>query len=89
MDREQWKAKFKEPQLPPAPDETEIHDYHRVVWLVRSYMSKVAIPPASVSGAVKMPSEAEVFVEFYQAPDGSCWRMANAKAGGLWLRKVA
>jgi hypothetical protein len=89
MDQQEWKAKFAEPQLPPASGETEIHDYFRIVWLVRSYMSRVAFPPVGVPGTVKMPSETENLVEFYAAPDGSCWRMADVKTGGLSLRRVA
>lgn len=87
-DREGWAVKFDQPQLPPVPGETEINDYHRVVWLVRSYMKRITFPPVSIQGSEKLPNTSEVFVEFYQAPDGSCWRMANSKAGGLSLRKV-
>lgn len=89
MKQEEWEAKFSEPQQPPAPEETEIHDYFRVVWLVRSYMRRVVFPPVSVPGSEKVPSATETFVEFYQAPNGSCWRMANIKAGGLSFRRVA
>lgn len=89
MEHEEWKAKLSEPQEPPRQEETEITNYFRVVWVVRSYMHAIAFPPVSVPGAVKLPSPTEHTVAFYEAPDGGCWRMATIKTGGLTLRRVA
>jgi hypothetical protein len=66
--------------IPPAPDETEITEYHRILWLIRQHMK---------SAGHEHPGEDEALVELFAAPDGSRWRLSAALKGGMLLKRLS
>ncbi|WP_157956543.1 hypothetical protein [Dyella sp. C11] len=71
--------RFAEAAIPPAANEAVISDYYRIIWLVRQHMKR--------SGSDQLKPE-EAFAEFYQAPDGSRWRVSAQLKGGMSMHRV-
>lgn len=65
--------------VPPTADETEITEYHRIIWLIRQHMKRLGVDARR---------EDEEVAELYAAPDGSQWRLSAAKKGGMSLHRL-
>lgn len=84
------RARLEEPQLAPSPGERRIVDYYRVQWLIRHHMQQLD----SFQVSARYPSPyigqrvGEHLMGYYEAADGSWWRVSNPDRGGLEMLRV-
>src|SRR4029453_3275061 len=73
--------KIAEAAKPPMPSESEISDYYRILWLIRSHFSR---SPEYTAANEK----SEWFAEIYTSPDGGKWRLTGLKTHGMLLKRA-
>ena len=64
----------------PPPEEVEVTDYHRILWLLRHYLKR------ATSLRVR-PGES--FAELWEGPHGEKWRMAALEPHGMRLTRAS
>lgn len=73
------RSKMDAAAIPIESGETEITNYYRIVWLIRNQLKEMSR---------EAPTDAEWDAWQYRALDGSIWRVASLKPGGLKLSRL-